>query len=237
MLISNIHEIEEALKNGKDISKIYFSIDKHIDDKLFQLIKDLKIPYYKLPLDVLKKKFNIKTSVAALINDIEFFELDDLISSKKSTYSRLLLVDEIEDPQNLGAMIRTSVCFGFDGVVITRRGTSSINEGVIKASSGLIFNQKICKETNLTDVIIYLRKNNFWIIGSSPHSEINIEKVDLKRNIAIVIGNESKGIRKRILDNCDYIVKIPIENNAESLNASVAFGIFSYELYKNRFDS
>jgi 23S rRNA (guanosine2251-2'-O)-methyltransferase len=234
MLISNIHEIEEALKNGKDISKIYISENKFISNDLFILLKNSKIPYYKLPVGVFTKKFNIKSGIAAIVDEIEFLDMDDLIANKHNLYSRLLLIDEIEDPQNLGAMIRSSVCFGFDGVIITKRGTASINEGVIKSSAGLIYNQKICKETNLTDAVTYLKEKNYWIVGTSPHADSNIEKIDLKRNIGVVLGNENKGIRKRILDNCDYIVKIPIENVADSLNVSVAFGIFAYELYKNR---
>lgn len=232
MIVSGVHPIKEALMSGKTVAKIIVSEDKNIPDVIYREIRAQKIPIYKLPSDAFKQKFMNETGLIAILEDVQYTELQDLLQPPPSSYSRILVIDEIEDPQNVGAMIRSSVGFNFNGIILTTRRTVTIGEGTIRASAGTLFLQKISRVGNLSQTIDFLQKQGFWIIGTSIDTNLAIESIDLQRNIALVMGNEEKGVRQKILEKCDYLVKIPIEPVLNSLNVSVAFGILAYEIAK-----
>jgi 23S rRNA (guanosine2251-2'-O)-methyltransferase len=230
MIISGVHPIKEALASGKTVAKIIVSEDKNIPEAIYREIRAQKIPIYKLPPDAFKQKFMNETGFIAILEDIQYTELEDLLVPPQTGYSRILIIDEIEDPQNVGAMIRSSVGFNFNGIILTTRRTVTIGEGTVRASAGTLFLQKISRVGNLSQTIDLMQERGFWIVGTSVETKLGIEHVDLKRNIALIMGNEEKGVRQKILEKCDYLVKIPIEPVLNSLNVSVAYGILAYEI-------
>ena len=232
MIISGIHSIEEAIVNGKSIAKIFVSEDKNIPEKLYRLIRTRQIPFFRLAPEVFKAKYKNESSILAYVEEIQYFDFEEVVALPNTGLSRILIVDEIEDPNNIGAMVRSSVGFGFNGIVLTTRRTVTIGEGTIRASSGTLFSQKIARISNLAQSIEYMQKIGYWIIGTAVNAKTSIEQIDLNRNVGVVMGNEEKGVRQKILEKCDYLIKISMEQTLNSLNVSVAFGILAYEIYK-----
>ena len=165
-----------------------------------------------------------------------YYELGELIEeSKKSVLPFLLLLDSIQDPHNLGAILRTAECAGVDGVIVTTNQSSPITEIVEKISAGAVSYLKICKVNNLVNTIEQLKKDGFWIVGSHLTSESkNYTDIDFKIPLAVVLGNEEKGIRKLVAENCDFLAKIPMNGKIDSLNVSVASGILLFEVLRQR---
>lgn len=232
MILSNKHEIEEAILNGKSIAKIILAENKVLPAKFYQLIKQTRIPIQKLSGELIKTKYQIETGLLAFVEETNLISIEELLDqSKKHQFGRLLIADHIENPQNIGAMIRTCVSFDFDGVIIPDRRAAFISEGVSKSSSGAIFHIPIAKTHNLTLAIDTLKKQDYWIVGTSLDSTMTIHQVDKKRNLALIMGNEDKGIHAKIAEQCDYMISIPMSTSMQSLNVSVAFGIIAYELF------
>jgi len=230
MIISGVHPIQEAFKAGKTVAKIIVSEDKNIPESLYREIRSQKIPIYKLAPDVFKQKYMNETGLIAILEDIQYCEIDDLLMHPANGFSRILLIDEIEDPQNVGAMIRSSVGFNFNGVALTTRRTVTIGDGTVRSSAGTLFMQKIARVGNLSQMIDNMRDRGFWMIGTSIDAKMDVSQIDLNRHIGLIMGNEEKGVRQKILEKCDYLVKIPIDPSINSLNVSVAYGILAYEI-------
>jgi len=163
---------------------------------------------------ILKKENELKT------------DLQDLKNSK------VLILDSIQDPRNLGACLRSALAFGVDAVILNRDGTAPINEYTFKASVGAVLGLDIYEVTNLSRSIEALKKIDYWVIGLDGYSDQIISSDNLPNKIAIVLGSEGSGIRKLVKRNCDHLFKIPIAREVESLNISVAAGIALYEFSK-----
>ena len=161
------------------------------------------------------------------VESFKYESLDDLNDEK-----RLIILDQIEDPHNLGAIIRSAESFGFDGVVIPERRSASVTSTVYKTSAGAINNIKVYRVKNLTRSIKDLKDKGFWIYGLAGEADSSIDKADLTGKVGLVIGNEGSGISRLVRDNCDMLVNIPMLGRVNSLNASVAAGISMYELLR-----
>jgi 23S rRNA (guanosine2251-2'-O)-methyltransferase len=229
----------EAINAGVDLEVIYIAFGQQGDiiHKIFTAAKKNSIKITQLSV----QKFNELASdanaqgVIALKSSTRFFELDDLIqSSKKSKYPLLLLLDSIQDPHNLGAILRTAECAGVDGVIITTNQSAPITETVEKISAGAVSHLIICKVTNLVRTIEILKKENFWIVGSSLLNSKEFTSIDYKMPVALVVGNEEKGIRKLVAESCDFLVQIPMQGKIDSLNVSVATGILLFEILRQQ---
>ena len=146
--------------------------------------------------------------------------------------SKVLILDSIQDPRNLGACLRSALAFGVDAVILNRVGSAPINEYTFKASVGAVLGLDIYEVTNLSRSIEALKKIDYWVIGLDGYSDQIISSDNLPNKIAIVLGSEGSGIRKLVKRNCDHLFKIPIANDVESLNISVAAGIALYEFSK-----
>ena len=140
----------------------------------------------------------------------------------------------MQDTHNLGAIFRTAESVGVDGVIMTKRNTAPINETVEKTSAGAVSHLRITQVNNLHQAINSLKENGFWIIGSSLKNSVLYTEIDYKQPIAIVVGNEEKGIRKLVADNCDHLVQIPMKGKIQSLNVSVAAGVLLFEVLRQR---
>ena len=164
------------------------------------------------------------------IPDYEYCDVSEFINKENSL---VVILDHLEDPHNLGAIIRTCEAAGVDGIIIPKDRSVSVNSTVMKVSAGALENMKISSVTNLSNTIKYLKENGFWIVGTDM-SGTSYDEIDYSGKIAIVIGNEGKGMSKIVRESCDFIASIPMRGKINSLNASVATGIIVYEAIKSR---
>ena len=174
--------------------------------------------------------------VIAFVPPFSYCEIEDILEYAKGKNEEpfVLILDGIEDPHNLGAIIRTAETAGMHGIIIPKRRSASVNSTVSKVSSGAVEYMKIARVTNITDAIDKLKKEGLWICGTDINTEKYYYNQDLTGPIGIVIGNEGKGISDKVKKNCDFLVKIPMMGRVTSLNASVSTGIIIYEALKQR---
>ena len=174
--------------------------------------------------------------VIAFVPPFSYCEIEDILEYAKGKNEEpfVLILDGIEDPHNLGSIIRTAETAGMHGIIIPKRRSASVNSTVSKVSSGAVEYMKIARVTNITDAIDKLKKEGLWICGTDINTEKYYYNQDLTGPIGIVIGNEGKGISDKVKKNCDFLVKIPMMGRVTSLNASVSTGIIIYEALKQR---
>ena len=174
--------------------------------------------------------------VLAVVESYQYAELQDLldISQKKNEPAFLLLLDEIEDPHNLGAILRSADAAGVHGVVIPKHRAAAVNATVVKASAGAAEHVATVQVTNLNETIQKLKDANVWVVGTDGESTKNFYDYDFRQPVAIVIGNEGHGLRRLVKENCDERVRIPMEGQMSSLNASVAAALVLFEVTRQR---
>lgn len=230
----------EAINSGEELEQIYILYGQKggIIEAIRIGAKKRKIKCNLIPPERFRSITNNPNAqgVAAKKSSQKFYELDKIISfSKRSTYPLILILDSIQDTHNIGAIIRTAECSGVDGIVITKHNSAPVNETVAKTSAGAVEHVKICSVTNLSQAIKKIKEAGFWIIGSSLSDESkNYTEVDYKIPLALVLGNEEKGIRRLTADNCDLLIKIPMLGKIQSLNVSVSAGIILFEILRKR---
>ena len=229
----------EAIKAGQELEQILipFGAKGAFYNELKAAAKKNKLKISEVPsqkLDQMSKGQNSQ-GVIATIPSFEYRDIDEIISEAKSSqYPLLLLLDSIQDTHNLGAILRTAECFGVDGILMTIHQSAPVTGIVEKTSAGAVNHLKIAKVTNLNREIQKLKDEGFWIVGSSLENSQDYSKIDYKMPIAVIVGNEEKGIRKLVADNCDFLVQIPMQGKIQSLNVSVASGILLAEIAKQR---
>ena len=227
MLVYGRNVAKEVLQNPKKVKKITMLKDFKEKDILSLIEKNkIKVEY----LD--KKGFSKfdKYSHQGIILDIEDFNYTDYEEFLSVDNAKIVILDHLEDPHNLGAIIRTCEAAGVLGIIIPKDRSVDINSTVMKTSAGALENVKIAKVTNLVSVIDDLKENGYWIVGTSLEGNLDYRDVDYTGKIALVIGNEGNGMSKAVTDSCDYLTKIPMYGKINSLNASVAAGIMIYEM-------
>lgn len=174
--------------------------------------------------------------IIAVVTPYKYFEVEDILSyaEEKGEKPFIVILDEIEDPHNFGAIIRSAEVCGVHGIIITKRRNVGVTPIVYKSSAGAVEHMRIAKVTNINSVIDELKEKGVWIYGADMEGESYCFQIDLKGSIALVIGSEGKGISKLTKSKCDVLVKIPMVGKINSLNASVAGGIMMYEALKQR---
>lgn len=166
------------------------------------------------------------------IPDYKFADLDELVP-KHDKQPFIVILDHLEDPHNFGAIIRTCEAAGVDGIIIPKDRSVDINSTVMKTSAGALDNIKICMVTNLNKTIKDLKNKGYWIIGTDMIGT-SYDKIDYNMPIALIVGNEGKGMSRLVKESCDFIATIPMNGKVNSLNASVATGIMIYEILEKR---
>ena len=199
--------------------------------------KDVKVSY--LPKEALGRlsEGGNHQGVLAKVRDFKYTDFSDLLNRARDRDGNVLLVilDHIEDPQNLGAIVRTAEFLGADGIVIPKDRAAAVTAAVIKASSGAVNHIPIARVVNLGRVIKELKKEGVWIAGADAESEQGLYAQDFKGlDIAVVIGSEGRGLTKSVRDSCDFLVSVPKSGKVSSLNASVAAGMMLYEIVRQR---
>ena len=223
--IIGVNPVTEALLNKeKNIEKLelYNGLKGETVQKLKELAskRNIKIFYTN-------KKIDNSQGVAVYISNFDYYKdfdeaYEELATKDKSV---VLILDEIQDPRNFGAIIRSAEVFKVDLILIPERNSVRINETVVKTSTGAIEYVNISKVTNLSDTINKLKKLDYWVYGAAGEASINYNEEDYPNKIVLVLGNEGSGIRKKVREHCDKLVKIPMFGKINSLNVSVASGI------------
>ena len=236
--IYGIRAVIEAINSSKDIDKVFIQtgLKGKLIGQLESLIRKNKINFSYVPtqkLDRLSKKNH--QGVIARIAPIKFYTIDSFSEViEKSNNPFVLILDQINDVRNFGAIIRTAEISGVDGIIIQNSSSAPVNSDTIKTSAGAIFNIPICKVNHIKDAIYHLQSMNISIISASEKSDKNIYDVNLKGPLAIIMGSEQKGINKSVINLSNESVKLPMYGKIESLNVSVACGIFLYEVVRQR---
>ena len=233
--IFGIRAIIEAINSGKTISKVFIQKDLsgHLFSELNSLIKKNNIATSHVPVEKLNRlsKNSNHQGVAAQISPIEFADLDTLILDTLATSSTplFLLLDQISDVRNFGAIIRTAECTGVNGIIIQKQGNAPISADTVKTSAGAA-----CKVDHIKDAIFQFQAAEIQIVAATEKTENLIYDVDLALPTAIIMGSEDRGINPSILKIVDYKAKLPLLGEIESLNVSVACGAFLYEATRQR---
>ena len=238
--IEGRNSVLELLESGKDINKIFVTRgEKHGSiNKILAIAKEKKIIVVekdKKQMDEMAQEENYQ-GVIAIVPPFEYVEIEDILNTAKEREEDpfVLILDGIEDPHNLGSIIRTAETAGVHGIIIPKRRAASVNSTVNKTSAGAVEHMKIARVTNISDTIEELKQAGLWICGTDISAEKYYYNQDLTGPLGIVIGNEGKGISEKVKKNCDFNVKIPMKGKVTSLNAAVSSGIIVYEAVKQR---
>jgi 23S rRNA (guanosine2251-2'-O)-methyltransferase len=237
--IYGINSVTEALKaRGRTFQWVGMAKERH-DIRLQRLIEDCR----KLGIQV---RFVERTEldhmagnaahqgVVAVTSAKQYNDLNDVIDAKRAEYSLLVVLDGVEDPHNLGAILRTSDAAGADGVVIPDRRAAGVTGTVTKVSAGASEHLPIAKVTNIARTIEDLKDRNIWTVGLDEHGKQSYEALDYKMDCALVLGAEGKGLHDLVKKKCDFLVSIPMLGKVPSLNVSVAAGVVLYEIVRQR---
>ncbi len=239
-IVAGRKPVIEAMNAGMPIEKIYILRGTHGDpiDAIRSLARQKNILCSDADKQLIDKLSRNTSSqgVVAIVGVKEYTDVDEILSiaSTKNEKTFILLFDEIEDPHNLGALIRTAVCFGAHGGIIPKHNAAPVNETVAKTSAGASVHFPIAKVTNMAAAIEALKEKGVWIVGTDAEAQRSFTDIDYSMPIALVIGNESKGIRRLVKEKCDFLVKIPMAGSFDSLNASVAGALIMYEVFRKR---
>ena len=227
----------ELINAGTRIEEVYIAEHLKKDKDLFSLLKKAGVPFHYVDKEYLNKmiKGNHKGFVAK-IKPYQYASVDEVIALAKKRHEApfLIILDGLEDPHNLGAILRTADACGVHGVIIPKNRSVSLNATVAKLSTGAIEYVKVSRVTNISQTIKELKSNGLWIIGTDANTNMDYREMDATLPLAIVVGNEGKGISRLVREHCDFLVKIPMRGHVTSLNASVATSLLMYEVYNKR---
>jgi len=239
-LILGRHPVLESLRSASPPDKIYilFGTKGSAIQQIQQLAKRQGVPVKEID----RQRFLELSSdpnaqgVLAVGAMKQYVDLDALllVAEEKKGPPFLLILDEIEDPHNVGALIRTAECAGVHGVILPKHHAASLNETVAKASAGASLHLPAAKVTNIASTLEELRSKGVWIVGTDMEGEKAYDEIDYRGAIAIVVGNEGKGIRRLVKEKCDFLVKIPMYGKIGSLNASVAGALVLFAAARGR---
>jgi len=238
--IEGRNALTEALRSGRTIDKVFIAAGE-TDRGLQRLAAQAKeagavvVPVDRRKLDAMSAS-HAHQGVIALVAAREYFSVDDILAEAESRGQAPLIIicDELSDPHNLGAILRSAECAGAHGVIIPKRRSVGLTAVVAKASAGAVEYMKVARVTNITAAIEDLKKKGVWIFGTAAEGSIPMYEADLKGPAAIVIGSEGDGMSRLVRESCDVTVHIPMNGRISSLNASAAASILLYEAVRQR---
>ena len=234
------NSVIELLNSERTINKLF--VQKGETHGALKKIIDLAQEKHLIISQVHKAKLDEMTNyqnhqgVVAETTSYKYAEIDDILerAKDKNENAFVLIADGIEDPHNLGAMIRTAECMGVHGIIIPKRRAVSVNQTVAKVAAGALEHMLIARVNNINEAIRQLQDNGLWIVGTDASGRDDIDKVDMTCPIAVVIGSEGYGMAELTKKNCDFLAKIPMKGKITSLNASVSCGMLLYEVSRQR---
>lgn len=238
--IFGIRSIIEAIESNASINKVY--LQKGLRGDLFfeldKLLKKNKVSTSVVPTEKLDRlsKHNNHQGAVAKISPVAFHDLENLIETtlESDKTPLFLLLDQVSDVRNFGAIIRTAECTGVNGIIIQKSGSAPVNAETIKTSAGAAFKIPICKVDHIKDAMFQLQASDIKMVAATEKTESSVYDVDFNQPIAIIMGSEHKGVSNSVLKMVDYKAKLPLLGEIESLNVSVACGVFLYETIRQR---
>ena len=238
--IEGRNSVIELLESGRDINKIFVQDgEKHGSiNKIIAMASQRKILINTISKEKMKQMAQTENyqGVIAIVPPFDYVDIEDILSEAKARQEDpfIVLLDGIEDPHNLGSIIRTAETAGVHGIVIPKRRAASVNATVNKVSAGAVEHLKIARVNNMVETMKYLKEQGLWICGTDMDTKTYYYSQDLTGPLAIVIGSEGFGMSRLVKENCDFLVKIPMRGKITSLNASVSAGIVMYEAVEQR---
>lgn len=239
-MIVGRNPVLEALKAGRPVNKIMISnqLNNKMEQQLQTAAKKANTIVQKVPMQRLDQLSKGKhQGIIAYVTPYEYASVQEILSraKKKEEMPFIIILDEIEDPHNLGAVLRTADAVGVHGVIIPKRRAVGLTETVAKASAGAIEHVPVARVTNVADTIEQLKEENIWVVGTDEDGAQDYRTLDGETAIALVIGNEGKGMSRLVKEKCDWTVNLPMKGFIPSLNASVASSLLMYEVYRKRY--
>lgn len=239
-LIFGRNSVIELIKAGRSVNKIFFAEGNQDGSikKIISLAKDAGIVFEFVNRAKLDKICGggRHQGVAAMAAAVKYSTVEEILkfAEEKKEFPFLILLDELEDPHNFGAILRTADAVGVHGVIIPKRRSVQLNSTVAKTSAGAVEYVKVAQVTNISQTLKKFREMNLKIVGADMDAEKNFFETDLSGGIVLIIGSEGKGMRRLTKENCDLLVKIPMKGKINSLNASVAAAVLMYEIFNQR---
>lgn len=238
-LIFGIRAVMEAVKSGKDIDKILLKKDPggELYRDLFELIRAHRIPYQFVPMEKINRITRKNhQGVIAFISPVTFYDIENFLPSlfEAGKNPFILVLDEVTDVRNFGAIVRTAECAGVHAVLIPEKGSAAINADAVKTSAGALHLVPVCRTADLRKTLQFLQQSGLRLIAATEKSENDYSKGNYQGPVALIMGSEESGIDPRILALADERVKIPILGQIQSLNVSVAAGLLVYEVVRQR---
>lgn len=237
-VVAGRNAVLELLKSDKDINKIFVERgEKHGSiNEIIAKAKDARIVLVEVDKSKLDMMAENHQGVVAVVPPFNYCEIEDILDVAKSKNEDpfIIILDGIEDPHNLGSIIRTAETAGVHGIIIPKRRNAAVNSTVTKVSAGATTYMKIVRVNNLNETIRKLKEEGLWVIGTDGYAKTLYYNQDLKGPLAVIIGSEGFGMSKLVKDNADILIKIPMKGQITSLNASVSAGIIIYEAVKQR---
>ncbi|GAB4074381.1 23S rRNA (guanosine(2251)-2'-O)-methyltransferase RlmB [Barrientosiimonas marina] len=239
-IIIGKNPVIEALESGRSVNKVLVSeqLNRSFITKLQHMSKEAGTVLQKTP----KKKLDQLASgshqgVIAYVAAHAYAELDDLLDEAERRHEDpfLIVLDQLEDPHNLGAILRTADATGAHGVIIPKHRSVGLTAAVAKTAAGAVEHIPVARVTNIASTLDELKKRNTWVVGTEANGHEDYRMLDGCLPIALVIGNEGKGMSRLVKDKCDWTVSLPMQGHVSSLNASVACSLLLYEVYRKRF--
>ncbi len=231
MLIYGRNVAKEVLRKNKKVLKIFLQQGFH-DKEIISLIekRNLRVEF-KSNVEIDRLVDGVHQGIIISVPDYRYASLEEVLRDNPSF---LVLLDHLEDPHNLGAIIRTCEAASVDAIVMPQKRQVQVNATVMKTSVGTLERVRIASVSNLVSTMKELKKQGFWIVGTALEQSVDYREIDYSGKIALIIGNEGNGMSHLVTKECDYIAKIPMYGETNSLNASVAAGIMIYEVVRNR---
>lgn len=229
----------QAIKSGRTINKVFISqqLNRSTENEIRQLLYKENVPIQTVPRKKLDELSAGKhQGIIAFVASYTYASLNEVLQNIKAQNELpfLIILDELEDPHNLGAILRTADATGAHGVIIPKHRAVGLTGTVAKASAGAIEHVPVIRVTNIVKTIEQLKENNIWVIGTDERTSDDYRTLDGDTALAIVIGNEGRGISRLVKEKCDWFVHIPMHGTIPSLNASVAASILMFEIYRKR---
>ena len=237
--IFGIRAIIEAINAGKNIDKVFIQKEAkgELMQELFKTMKSKNINFSFVPVEKLNKLTrNNHQGAVASISPIEFVSIEKLVEDVQNQGKTplFLILDQLSDARNFGAIIRTAECTGVNGIIVQKQGAAPVNGDTVKTSAGAVFNVPICKVDHIKDAVYFLQASDIQTVAATEKTENNIYDIDFTAPMAIIMGSEDKGVNPSVLKLVDHKAKLPMYGTISSLNVSVACGAFLYEAVRQR---
>lgn len=236
-IIVGRHAVKSAVQAEREINKVFIQegMNKQQIKPILDLLNERKIMTQMVPKSKLDQMSDVPhQGIAAQISPYDYVELENFIEHTKDKLATVMILDGLEDPHNLGSIIRTADAIGVDGIIIPKRRSVTLNATVVKASTGAVEHVPVMRVTNLAQTIDRLKEVGYWIAGTDAQKSVDYRKMQADMSLGIVIGSEGEGMSRLVKEKCDFLIHLPMVGHVNSLNASVAASLLMYEVYRKR---